>query len=104
MQTIDDFIKQYGDRQVRLESVDLMLGSATFTAEIPEVPIGYITALAELSALKLSHGTVRAYDSWLTPNAYSLKDLRPNYIVVRVFTEGESKYKDYFSDVWNAGH
>ncbi len=99
MYTIDDFINQYGDRQVSLESVDLMLGSATFTAftaEIPEAPVGYITALVELSALKLSHGIIRAADSWLTPNTYSLKGLQPNYIVVRVYTEGASKYKEYF--------
>jgi hypothetical protein len=77
-----------------------MLNSATFMAELTDdmgdVYIGDITACVELSALKLSHGIIRASDSWLTPNAYSLKDLRPNYIVVRVYTEGESKYKEYF--------
>ncbi len=100
MYTIDDFINQYGDRQVRLESVDLMLGSATFMTELTDnmgdAYIGDLTACVELSALKLSHGVIRTADSWLTPNTYSLKGLHPNYIVVRVYTEGASKYKEYF--------
>jgi hypothetical protein len=100
MQTIDDFINQYGDRQVRLESVDLVLNNARFVSELTDeagdIYIGDITACVELSALKLSHGTIRSADSWLTPNTYSLKDLRPNYIVVRVYADGESKYKEYF--------